>query len=101
VRCTDSHEANSLKLKAEGNGVCLQCPSYAGNPRSPTLAAKDCDSPQHTFRKSGSDGAPCVSCHMPGKNYTGVNAQADHSFRVQRPDLSEMQGTPNACDQRR
>ena len=99
VRCTDCHDAHSLKLKAEGNSVCVQCHSQAGNPRFPTLTLKDYDSPQHHFHKAGTDGAQCVNCHMPVKNYMVVHARPDHSFRVPRPDLSEKLDTPNACNQ--
>jgi tetratricopeptide (TPR) repeat protein len=36
---------------------------------------------------------------MPEKNFMVVDARADHSFRVPRPDLSLALGSPNACTQ--
>lgn len=99
VRCTDCHDAHSLKLKAEGNGVCLQCHNPAGNPRFPTLRKADYDTPAHHHHAAGSTGAECKTCHMPEKNYMVVHARPDHSFRIPRPDLSQKLGTPNACNQ--
>ena len=38
VRCTDCHDAHRLKLRKEGNGVCLQCHAAAGvRRRAPPL----------------------------------------------------------------
>jgi tetratricopeptide (TPR) repeat protein len=34
---------------------------------------------------------------MPQRNYMVIDARADHSMRVPRPDLSIELGTPNAC----
>ncbi len=86
VTCSDCHEPHSLKLRAEGNGVCLQCHS-----------AQKYDSPQHHFHKVGSAGARCVECHMPTRTYMVVDPRRDHSIRIPRPDLSVKLGTPNAC----
>ena len=86
VTCGDCHEPHSLKLRAEGNGVCLQChdaPKY--------------QSPKHHFHREGAAGGQCVDCHMPAKTYMGVDPRRDHSFRIPRPDLSAKLGTPNAC----
>ena len=99
VRCTDCHDAHSLKLKADGNGVCLQCHNPAGNPRFPTLRKAAYDAPAHHHHAAGSPGAECRNCHMPEKNYMVVHARPDHSFRIPRPDLSQKLGTPNACNQ--
>ena len=86
VTCSDCHEPHSLKLRAPGNGVCLQC-----------HGAKKYDTPQHHFHKAASNGARCVDCHMPAKTYMVVDPRRDHSFRVPRPDLSVKLGTPNPC----
>jgi predicted CXXCH cytochrome family protein len=86
VTCSDCHEPHSLKLRAEGNRVCLQCHS-----------AKY-DSPAHHFHKLGSVGAQCANCHMPTRTYMVVDARRDHSIRIPRPDLSIKLGTPNACN---
>jgi tetratricopeptide (TPR) repeat protein len=88
VTCSDCHEPHSLKLRAEGNGVCLQC-----------HAADRFDTPSHHFHEAGSDATQCVECHMPAKHYMVVDPRRDHSFRIPRPDLSVKIGTPNACNQ--
>ncbi|MBK8653773.1 MAG: ammonia-forming cytochrome c nitrite reductase subunit c552 [Haliscomenobacter sp.] len=86
VKCTNCHNPHSLKLKAEGNDLCGQCHSK-----------KTYDTPAHHFHTIGSEGAACVSCHMPGKVYMGNDFRRDHSLRVPRPDLTAAYGTPNAC----
>lgn len=87
VTCSDCHEPHSLKLRAEGNGVCAQCHQPA-----------QYDGPQHSFHPQGSAGAQCVSCHMPSTTYMQVDPRRDHSLRIPRPDLSVTLGTPNACN---
>jgi Flp pilus assembly protein TadD len=86
VTCSDCHEPHSLKLRASGNNVCMQCHS-----------AEKYDSPKHHFHKTGSAGAQCVECHMPTRTYMVVDRRRDHSIRIPRPDLSMKLGTPNAC----
>jgi predicted CXXCH cytochrome family protein len=91
VRCTDCHDAHSLKLRKEGNGVCLQC-----------HRASAYDDARHHFHKQQwqgrpSDGALCVSCHMPKSPFMVVHLRADHSIRIPRPDLTRELGVPNAC----
>jgi tetratricopeptide (TPR) repeat protein len=97
VRCTDCHNSHSLKLRAEGNALCLQCHHGQPDPRFPTLPLKQYDTPAHHFHPVGSAGAQCVNCHMPAKTYMVVDPRRDHSLRVPRPDLSTKLGTPNAC----
>ena len=86
VTCSDCHEPHSLKLRADGNNVCLQCHS-----------GQKYDSPKHHFHRIGSPGARCVECHMPTRTYMVIDARRDHSLRIPRPDLSVKLGTPNAC----
>jgi tetratricopeptide (TPR) repeat protein len=91
VRCTDCHDAHRLKRVKDGNGVCLQC-----------HAAGAYDDARHHFHKKEwkgrpSEGALCVSCHMPKRPYMVVHRRADHSLRVPRPDLTQAIGVPNAC----
>jgi len=105
VQCNDCHNVHSGKLVLEGNKLCFQCHK-----------ATDYDTPNHTFHKAyGEEGEPlisaagvkfevgsgtqCINCHMHGQNYMGVDYRRDHSFRIPRPDLSEKNGTPNACNQ--
>jgi tetratricopeptide (TPR) repeat protein len=88
VTCSDCHDPHSLKLRADGDNVCLQC-----------HLAQKYDSPKHHFHKARSAGARCVECHMPTRLYMVVDARRDHSIRIPRPDLSMKLGTPNACNQ--
>lgn len=88
VNCSDCHEPHSLKLRQEGNGVCLQC-----------HAAERFDTRKHHFHDENSAGAQCADCHMPERKYMVVDPRRDHSIRVPRPDLSVKLGTPNACNQ--
>jgi tetratricopeptide (TPR) repeat protein len=88
VTCSDCHEPHSLKLRAQGNGVCTQC----------HLGAKF-DSNQHHHHNAADAGGKCVNCHMPAKNYMVVDPRRDHSFRIPRPDVSIAVGTPLACKQ--
>ena len=86
VKCTDCHNAHTLKLKAEGNTLCLNC-----------HVKEDYDTPKHHFHEMDAEGSPCVNCHMTGRTYMGNDFRRDHSFRVPRPDQSLVYNTPNAC----
>lgn len=86
VTCSDCHEPHSLKLREEGNGVCLQC-----------HRADKFEQPSHHFHEIGTEGAQCAECHMPQTTYMGVDGRHDHSIRIPRPDLSLSMNTPNAC----
>ncbi len=103
VRCNDCHNVHSGQLVLDGNALCLQCHRKV-----------DYDTYDHHFHKyDGEEGDPlvfadttyyvgegaeCVSCHMPGGYYMGVDFRRDHSMRVPRPDLTMTIGTPNACN---
>ncbi|MEP3280466.1 MAG: multiheme c-type cytochrome [Stappiaceae bacterium] len=97
VRCSNCHEPHSATLKAQGNAVCTQCHSPAGNSEFPTLKKALYDAPDHHFHAAGSEGGQCVACHMTERTYMGIDARRDHSFRVPRPDLSVATGAPNTC----
>lgn len=86
VSCGDCHEPHSLKLRAPGNGVCVQC-----------HAAPKYDAPSHHHHAENSAGTKCASCHMPTHTYMGVDERHDHSFRIPRPDQSPALGAPDAC----
>lgn len=86
VACNNCHDSHSLKLKFDGNALCLQC-----------HLPEKFDTPKHHFHKENTEAAMCINCHMPGKYYMGNDFRRDHSFRVPRPDLSLKYGTPNAC----
>lgn len=87
VTCSDCHDPHGLELAAGTGGVCAGCHEPA------RFAATD-----HHGHAPGSAGSECVACHMPGRTYMGVDFRRDHSFRVPRPDLSVLVGTPNACN---
>jgi len=88
VKCNDCHNVHSLELKFEGNTLCLQC-------HEPTKY----DSKEHHFHEMLTEGAECISCHMPGRYYMGNDFRRDHSFRVPRPDLTAKYGVPNTCNE--
>ena len=86
VTCSHCHEPHAARLRKEGNALCTQCHDR-----------QVFDGPQHHFHAEGSDGARCVSCHMPTRTYMVVHERRDHRIAVPRPDLSDALGTPNAC----
>jgi predicted CXXCH cytochrome family protein len=88
VTCSDCHDPHSLKLRASGDGVCLQC-----------HAAAKYETAAHSFHEKASPPVACIDCHMPTRTYMVVHVRHDHSFRVPRPDRSVSLGTPNACSQ--
>jgi predicted CXXCH cytochrome family protein len=97
VGCLNCHNAHTAELVAEGNAVCTQCHSPAGNPDFLTLTRAEYDAPAHHFHETGTEGAECKSCHAPEQVYMGNDWRADHSFRIPRPDLSTETGAPDAC----
>jgi Tfp pilus assembly protein PilF len=105
VQCNDCHNVHSCELLFDGNALCLQCHK-----------ADHYDTREHHFHKSVGeegeavisesgvlfevgDGSKCINCHMHGRYFMGVDYRSDHSFRIPRPDLSEILSTPNACNQ--
>ncbi len=86
VTCSDCHEPHSLKLRASGSAVCLQC-----------HAAEKFAASEHHLHPLESAGADCIECHMPSTTYMQVDPRHDHSFRVPRPDLSMKFSTPDVC----
>ena len=87
VTCSDCHEPHAAKLRAPGNGVCLQC-----------HASDKYEVASHNRHEGVSPAVTCASCHMPVSTYMVVDKRHDHSLRIPRPDLSVKLGTPNACN---
>lgn len=86
VTCGDCHEPHSLQLHAEGNLLCARC----HDPSAYDVQA-------HHLHAAGSEGALCVSCHMPETTYMVIDPRTDHRLRVPRPDLTVALGVPNPC----
>ncbi len=97
VGCMNCHDPHRAELRAEGNGICTQCHSPAGNPNFPTLIKKDYDTFEHHRHNDGSKGAQCKNCHMIERVYMGVDGRRDHSFRIPRPDLGLGQDACTDC----
>ena len=87
VTCSDCHEPHAARLRAEGDGVCLQC-----------HASDKYEVASHTHHGDVTPKVTCASCHMPVSTYMVVDKRHDHSLRIPRPDLSVKLGTPNACN---
>jgi predicted CXXCH cytochrome family protein len=87
VTCSDCHDPHSAKLRASGDGVCLQC--HASDKYATSA---------HNHHEAAKAPVDCVSCHMPTHTYMVIDRRHDHSFRIPRPDLSVKLGTPNACN---
>lgn len=97
VGCGNCHDPHSGAPLAEGNALCTQCHSPAGNPDFPSLRLSVYDDPAHHFHPQGSAGAQCRNCHMIERTYMGIDGRRDHSFRVPRPDLGARINAPDAC----
>lgn len=102
VRCSNCHEPHSTRLRAEGNGVCLQCHNPAGKTGvagvdGSGLKARDYQSPEHHKHVPGQPGSQCVDCHMPGKFYMVNDWRHDHGFSIPAPAQALKLGTPDAC----
>lgn len=87
VTCSDCHEPHGAKLRASGDGVCLQC-----------HASDKYQVASHHRHEGLTPAVSCASCHMPVSTYMVVDNRHDHSLRIPRPDLSVKLGTPNACN---
>jgi Flp pilus assembly protein TadD len=66
--------------------------------------SKAVDPQQHTFHEPGSDGARCVSCHMPYLQHPEVGvgvgfARSDHTIAIPRPVFDADLGLESACAQ--
>lgn len=86
VNCIDCHDKHTMKVKIEGNGLCLQC-----------HGAEIYNVKSHHQHQDNSQGSECVSCHMPTNRYMGVDDRRDHSFKIPQPRVSKAFNTPNAC----
>lgn len=88
VTCGNCHNPHTGKVLTQGNNLCAQC-------HMPQVF----DTEQHHHHATGSQGAQCVSCHMPERAFMQIDMRRDHSFTIPRPELSLQLGVPNACIQ--
>ena len=93
AKCSDKESAAAIVM----NHIRRHLNSSATN-SVPNVMRKLMIRDAHTFHTIGTPGSECKNCHMPGKFYMGNDYRYDHTFRVPRPDLSAMYGTPNACN---
>jgi predicted CXXCH cytochrome family protein len=86
VNCLDCHNAHTMQLKIEGNGLCLQCHS-----------SQAYQTESHTHHNLKSSGGQCVNCHMPASTFMGIDSRRDHSFVIPKPTMSKRLNSPLAC----
>ena len=105
VRCSDCHDVHSIKRIHKGNELCLQCHKAAVyHTKNHHFHKAKGEKGDPIKSKSGEivfdvgTGAECEQCHMPGRDYMGIDYRPDHSFRIPRPDLSTAIDSPNACN---
>jgi predicted CXXCH cytochrome family protein len=95
VTCGDCHEPHGGKLRVanDDDALCLGChapPTRRG--------ATPIDAAAHAHHDRNSEGARCVSCHMPLVTVMGRDARRDHRFSSPNPRLARDLGLPLACD---
>ena len=100
MTCVDCHDPHSQSYRDPfgaplagrwDDGQCTAC-----------HASKAADPESHTFHPTASDGARCVSCHMPYVQHPELSdaipyARSDHTIPVPRPGFDEAAGLPSAC----
>lgn len=86
VNCLDCHDKHTMKLKLDGNNLCLQCHSET-----------EYNQTSHHKHQITSPGAACVNCHMPETTYMGIDNRRDHSFKIPSPNTDTQLKTPNSC----
>ncbi len=85
VTCSDCHEPHSGTLRLPGDALCAQC-------HAPERYAAASHS-----RHDGDTAPSCINCHMPERTFMRVDGRRDHGFRVPRPDVGALTGSPDVC----
>jgi tetratricopeptide (TPR) repeat protein len=88
LNCVTCHTSSGRYrfLGEAANNACLPC--HRDNVRN--VAA-------HSHHQAGTDGANCVSCHMPMTEFARMR-RSDHSMRPPMPAATIAYGSPNACN---
>ncbi|UJF17092.1 tetratricopeptide repeat protein [Vibrio sp. SS-MA-C1-2] len=86
VVCSNCHNPHTTKPKLPEPALCTQC-----------HVASEFTPENHTFHKVNSTGSQCSNCHMSSTVYMQVDGRRDHSWKIPRPDISEVTNAPNAC----
>lgn len=95
------------KCIRDGNLDCIHCHTSSGRFRfadqNKNEACLPCHEKQvehvgsHSHHKESSEGAICISCHMPKTEFARMY-RSDHSMRPPSPLASGKFGSPNACN---
>ncbi|PKH09382.1 hypothetical protein [Moritella sp. Urea-trap-13] len=86
VNCLDCHDKHNMKVKVQGDGLCLSCHS-----------ADEYFTNKHNKHQGSTDSTQCVDCHMPETTYMGVDARRDHSFIIPNAPLAHAYQSPDVC----
>ena len=94
--CLKSHSLNCVTCHTssgryrftgeKANAACLPCHEQKVN-----------NAAAHSHHDAGTDGARCVSCHMPRTEFARM-VRSDHSMRPPMPAATLAFGSPNACN---
>ncbi|MGH1370423.1 MAG: multiheme c-type cytochrome [Cellvibrionaceae bacterium] len=86
VVCSNCHDPHTAKLTLPVEQVCTQCHQ-----------PQEYDVKAHHHHPEGSEGAQCVSCHMPETTYMQIDDRRDHRWHLPKPAVSQQLGTPDVC----
>jgi tetratricopeptide (TPR) repeat protein len=88
LNCVTCHTSSGrYRFKGElANNACMPCHDQQVK-----------DAAGHSHHKAGTEGAQCVSCHMPKTEFARM-VRSDHSMRPPMPAATLAFGSPNACN---
>ncbi len=95
VTCLDCHEPHGGGLRAPitRDQLCMTCHGSPSARGAPSISPE-----RHTHHAAASEGARCVSCHMPASTFMQRDRRRDHGFTSPDPTLTRELGVPNACE---